>query len=175
MHKPKLLLSALAVICLGIFACYATVSAQSVTERIPLNMWSGLNAFIFDQGWNYSTTKVAVNPATNRVYVLAALDSPPCAAFGSVVEFDGSSNGSRVFCLGHEKEVIGVNPVTNRIYMTDWYYRIVTVLDLNTGNVQDVSGADCHSGATANCQCPRHQTAARLPVSEFQSISRCRK
>ena len=67
---------------------------------------------------------MAVNPTTNRLYVVNGLDS-------TVSVIDGSTNavlGSPIPVGGIARE-IGVNPVTNRLYVANYADDTVSVID----------------------------------------------
>jgi YVTN family beta-propeller protein len=74
-----------------------------------------------------STPGIAVNPATNRIYVPVS---------GTISVIDGVSNTVvDVFAVGGTPYAVGVNPVTNRLYVTDIWNDRVLVLDGATGDL----------------------------------------
>jgi hypothetical protein len=81
----------------GLTAGAAPVRAQTVTATLPV----GINP-----------NAVAVNPATNKIYV-------PNFNGGSVTVIDGATNGTATVAAGVNPDSAGVNPVTNKIYVVN--------------------------------------------------------
>jgi RNA polymerase sigma factor (sigma-70 family) len=73
---------------------------------------------------------VAVNPVTNRIYVVnSAVGSPT----GSVSVIDGDTQlVIATIPMGRQPRCIAVNPETNRLYVTHYFPRTVWVLDGST-------------------------------------------
>ena len=132
----KSLTKTLVIISFTILTCYGTTCAQSISQQVPFGDASdyAYNTSIIDQGWTWLHTRVAVNPATNRVYI------PHGTADGisRVIEVHGSDNSSSAFELNRELASVGVNPKTNRVYFADLGAGLVEVFDGNTGNFQEV-------------------------------------
>jgi DNA-binding beta-propeller fold protein YncE/DNA-directed RNA polymerase specialized sigma24 family protein len=70
---------------------------------------------------------VAVNPMTNRVYVVNSAVGEP---LGSLSVLDGDSQSViGTVSLGRQPRCIAVDPVTNRLYITHYFSRTVWVID----------------------------------------------
>ena len=66
--------------------------------------------------------KMAVNPVTNKIYIVNANDD-------SVTIIDGASNETTEVAVGKLPYAIAVNPITNKIYVTNSNSNNVTVID----------------------------------------------
>lgn len=72
---------------------------------------------------------VAVNPVTNKIYVLNSLD-------GTMTVIDGASNlATATVAVGLRPNGMAVNTVTNKIYVSNTDRDIVTVIDGDTNDV----------------------------------------
>ena len=102
-----------------IFALLIAVSplhAQYVTTTIPAGT---------------SPSAVALNPATNKIYV---------ANYGSasVTVIDGATNSTTPVIVGTDPTAVAVNPVTNKIYVANYGSANVTVIDGATNSTTTV-------------------------------------
>jgi YVTN family beta-propeller protein len=77
-------------------------------------------------------TAIAVNPATNKLYV---------AIYGSneVLVVDGATNATSIVPAGTNPIAVAVNPVTNKIYVANFNGANVTVIDGTTNTTTTVS------------------------------------
>lgn len=75
---------------------------------------------------------VAVNPATNKIYVANEGNS-------SVTVIDGATNTTTAIATENGAASVAVNPVTNKIYVTAPGYGVVTVIDGATNNTTTVA------------------------------------
>ncbi len=67
-----------------------------------------------------SPDAIAVNPATDRIYVVNNCGNDPnCASSGTVTVIDGATNNTTTVNVGYQPEAIAVNSVTNKIYVTN--------------------------------------------------------
>ncbi len=73
----------------------------------------------------------AVNPVTNKVYVLNAGSS-------SVTVIDGATNNTTTVPAGSGPVSVAVNPVTNKVYVANFSSADVTVIDGATNNTTTV-------------------------------------
>jgi len=100
--------------------------AQSVTATVPVGNVPGA---------------VAVNPVTNKIYVVNegfSFNSNP----GSVTVIDGASDNTTNVAVGRNPVDVAVNPVTNKIYVTnlgnDSFPGSLTVIDGATNTTTTV-------------------------------------
>ncbi len=105
--------------------------------------WSGWQAVSADSNSANIPTgsvpiSVAVNPVTNKTYI-ANCGGPVCGSGGtgngSVTVIDGRDNSVTTITNGTFPIAVGVNPVTNRIYVTNYGSANVTVIDGATNTV----------------------------------------
>ena len=75
---------------------------------------------------------VAVNPATNTIYVV---NNGP----NTVTVIDGATNATRTVIVGTSPVAISVNPVTNEAYVADSGDGTVTVINEAQGSVRKIS------------------------------------
>ncbi len=69
-----------------------------------------------------SPTSVAVNPVTNKTYVVNLGSS-------TVTIIDGATNSATTVAVGDAPQSVGVNPVTNKIYVANAGGESITVID----------------------------------------------
>src|SRR5271154_6192546 len=105
-HRPKLHLCWRGLSSAAVFAALALAAhAQTVTATVS----AGSLPF-----------SVAVNPATNNVYV-TNYDS------NTVTVIDGANNSTTTVAVGSNPSSVAVNPVTNKIYVANFGGNTVTV------------------------------------------------
>ena len=75
---------------------------------------------------------VAVNPATNKIYV-------PNLGSDSVTVIDGATNNTATVQVGVRPVAAAVNPVTNKIYVVNYFSATVSVIDGATNNTTTVT------------------------------------
>ncbi|BBJ22763.1 YncE family protein [Candidatus Nitrotoga sp. AM1P] len=75
--------------------------------------------------WSPDLIAVAVNPATNKIYV---------AGYRIAAVIDGKTNTLEIVPTGISPHVVAVNPITNRIYVTN-NDKTVTILDGVTDSI----------------------------------------
>jgi hypothetical protein len=122
-------------------SCFTTSFAQSITSQLSLGQGG------YPSNENLSSLwwpQIAVNPLTNRVYLLRWVDengfSDP-----RVFEVNGNDNSFQMFNIdfrlddGERANPLGIalNPQTNRLYMPTIEGRSVLVFDLNTKTLQN--------------------------------------
>ena len=103
---------------LAMFFAAGGASAQTVTDTLP----AGANP-----------TALAVNPVTNRIYVLDK------NALGSVIVIDGATDTTTTVAAGGNPIAVAVNPVTNKIYVANLTSDNVTVIDGATNTPATIS------------------------------------
>jgi YVTN family beta-propeller protein len=112
------LLRAAAIVCAAFLANSAPTSAQIVTAT---------------DGPGGSPTAVAVNPATNKIYVANELGQ-------NILVIDGATNSSTVINTpGSSPTAITVNPITNTIYAVNQNNNTVTVINGATNAISSVN------------------------------------
>jgi YVTN family beta-propeller protein len=117
------------------------VAVNPATNRLYISMAGGTVAVLDGTTSNVITTipvgadpdLLAVNPATNKIYVLSNSPppqppQPPPSGPNEVTIIDGTSNTVIAVLPMAAPESVVVNPVTNRIYVTDFGGN-VTVID----------------------------------------------
>ena len=84
----------------------------------------------FDQ-FSFQPNAVAVNPLTNKIYVIAPCGTDPsCNSNGTVTVIGGTTNLIlATITVGFLPEAVAVNRVTNEIYVANWGSNNVTVID----------------------------------------------
>ena len=75
---------------------------------------------------------VAVNPATNKIYVVNNGQN-------TVTVIDGATNTTRTVTVGRTPVAIAVNPVTNEVYVANSGDGTVTVINEAQGSVRNIS------------------------------------
>ncbi len=111
------------------------IAVNSTTNRVYVTNLRGNSLTVIDGGSNSVIASVAlpnppllldVNAATNRIYV--------AISGGEVDVIDGTTNGviDRVFLPTGGSTGIGVNPLTNRVYVADQTANVVYVVDTAT-------------------------------------------
>jgi YVTN family beta-propeller protein len=79
---------------------------------------------------------IAVNPFTNKIYSLGS----------SLTVIDGATNAATTIAVGSSPQSLGMNPVTNKIYVGDYGSSQVTVIDGATNTTTTVAaGAVCEA------------------------------
>ncbi|WP_049761964.1 YncE family protein [Candidatus Korobacter versatilis] len=100
------------------------VSAQTWLKNIPAGV---------------APVAVAINPATNKIYVVNSCGTDPaCGGPGSVSEIDGKTKQVQTIVVGSSPQAIAINPLTNKIYVTSPANN-VTVIDGATRGTTTVS------------------------------------
>src|SRR4051812_49162583 len=65
-------------------------------------------------------TAVAVNPLTNKTYVVNFCGSDPsCLSNGTVTVIDGATNHTTTVMVGYYPNAVAVNSATNQIYVAN--------------------------------------------------------
>jgi DNA-binding beta-propeller fold protein YncE len=73
---------------------------------------------------------VAVNSATNKIYIANQCGSDPnCLSAGTVTVIDGATRGTTNILVGNYPYGLAVNSTTNRIYVPDYLDNTVSVMD----------------------------------------------
>lgn len=123
----------LGLLALVVLSCFTTSFAQSITNQLPLGR--GYYASNQDQR-SYWWPQIAVNPLTNRVYVLRYVEEN--GPDPTVFEVNGNDNSFQMLRVDFTFDSqpsrpfgIAINPQTNRLYMPA--ARNILVFDLNTG------------------------------------------
>jgi YVTN family beta-propeller protein len=85
---------------------------------------------------------VAVNPVTNKIYVVNCNDCGAIGNVSSVTVINGTDNSTATVPTGDDSNAVAVNPVTNKIYVTNGTGNNVTVIDgTNNSTVTVPAGA----------------------------------
>jgi YVTN family beta-propeller protein len=87
--------------------------------------------------------EVAVNPATNKVYVANQLSR-------RVTVIDGATLNTTPVAVDTGPSAVAVNPVTNKIYVASWYSNSVTVIDGATNNTTPVPVGSAPAAVAVN-------------------------
>jgi DNA-binding beta-propeller fold protein YncE len=108
-----------------VFGMSLPTLAQVVTATIP----AGIGPF-----------GVAVNPATNKIYVAnltCDVSNLPCPSPGTVTVIDGATNSTATVNVGVYPYAIAVNPTTNKVYVANACGNDVNCQSLSTVIVID--------------------------------------
>lgn len=106
------LLAVWLLLCVSVFS-----SAQTLVTTVP----TGSNP-----------VAVAVNPATNKIYVVNQNSN-------SVTVIDGATYNTATISVGASPNALAINPATNRIYVVNGSAATVTVIDGATNHTSSVS------------------------------------
>lgn len=94
---------------LATFTLLFTLAAETQTVNTTVTVGSSPRA-------------VAINPATNKIYVANY-------ASNSVTVIDGATNATTTVAAGYIPSAVAVNPGSNKIYVVNEYGSNVTVID----------------------------------------------
>lgn len=129
-------------------------SAQSVTATIPAGD---------------SPRGIAVNPATNKVYVVNELSN-------DVTIIDGATNATATVAVGPRPQYIAANPSTNRIYVSNGGNSSQSVIDGATRAVTPLptggNGPFVVNPATNKAGIPRWWRRLRWAAPASPSVTR---
>jgi YVTN family beta-propeller protein len=141
------------------------VAVNTVTNKIYVANLLSSNVTVIDGATNSTTTvpaglnpvAVAVNEATNKIFVANRGDCSPlgkCQSPGSVTVIDGATNSTTTITdvNANGPRAVAVNPVTNKIYVANFWTANVTVIDgatNSTATVTDSNAAGIESFAVA--------------------------
>lgn len=126
---------------MGMLLCgYSTVSlaVESVIATVPTA--AGPN-------------NIAINPVTNKIYVANAVSYDPYGNYiwgNTVTVIDGATNNTSTVEVGTYPRAITVNPVTNKIYVANYYSYTISVIDGDTDTVINTISADSPNAIAVN-------------------------
>lgn len=120
----------------------SAVAVNPVTNRVYVLNSNSNYVLVIDGATNTSTTvatglwpdDVVINTLTNKIYVVNSggyWTTEPSPQFfqGSVTVIDGATNATTTVMTGASSLAAAVNPVTNKIYVTNYDSNNVTVID----------------------------------------------
>jgi YVTN family beta-propeller protein len=145
---------------LGFNTSFGTIAVNTITNKIYLV--SGDNIAVIDGATNIfvvlpdndGAQGVAVNEATNQIYVVNGADS--------VTIVDGATNNQTTISAGRGGPYIAINPVTNKIYVANEITNTLTVIDGNTKTSATVTIGDEPHGVAVNSVTNKIYTANSL-------------
>ena len=116
-------------------------------RRVPSGGWkSHASVSVIDGETNAVTARmrmphtslmdVAVNPTTDRIYVLTGWAAEGMCEGGPMSVIDGETNAvTATIDVGRCPVALAVNPTTDRIYVTDWESAVLSVVNGETDEV----------------------------------------